>query len=143
LTWRTKLEANQSDPHKLWKMIDDLLGRGRIPASTAIDVEVFSRFFSEKVATKVRSSTADAPAPTFTRAPPGVSLGQFLPLTTDDVIDAVRRLPDKSSAADPMPTSVLKQTSDLSRHLSLNYLIARCPLVSFRQRSERRSSLQL
>ena len=94
------------------KSLDDLLGRGRIPASTAIDVEVFSRFFAEKVA-KVRSSTADAPAPTFTRAPPGVSLGQFQPLSTDDVIDAVRRLPDKSSAADPMPTSVLKQTADI------------------------------
>ena len=81
--WRSKLEANQSDPHKLWKLVDDLLGRGRVPASTAVDVEVFSRFFAEKVA-KVRSSTADAPAPTFTRALPGVSFGQFQPLTTVD-----------------------------------------------------------
>ena len=70
-------------------------------------------FFAEKVA-KVRSSTADAPAPTFTRAPPGVSFRQFRPLTTDDVTSAIRRLPDKTSSADPIPTSVLmKQTADV------------------------------
>jgi Reverse transcriptase (RNA-dependent DNA polymerase) len=38
---------------------------------------------------------------------------QFSLLTTDDVINAVQRLPDKSSAADPMPTSVFKQVVDL------------------------------
>jgi len=32
------------------------------------------------------------------------------------VVDAVRRLPDKSSAADPIPTNVLKQTVDLLVH---------------------------
>ena len=31
----------------------------------------------------------------------------------DDVINAVRRLPDKSSAADPIPTTVMKQVGDL------------------------------
>lgn len=34
-------------------------------------------------------------------------------MNVDDVIDAVRQLPDKSSATDPMPTSVLKQVVDL------------------------------
>ena len=70
--WRGKLEANQSDPHKLWKIVDDLLGRGREPVSSAIDAEVFNQFFTEKIA-KVRLSTTDAAALTFTRAPPGVS----------------------------------------------------------------------
>ena len=37
--------------------------------------------FTEKVA-KVRLSTADAPVPTFTRAPPGVSFRQFWPRAT-------------------------------------------------------------
>ena len=69
-------------------------------------------FFAEKIA-KVRLSTVDAPAPTFTRAPPGVSFWQFRPLTTDDVISAIRRLPVKTSAADPIPTSALKQTAHL------------------------------
>ena len=44
-------------------------------------------------------------------SPPGVSFRQFRPLTTDDVISSIRRLPDKTSAADPVPTSVLKQTA--------------------------------
>ena len=44
---------------------------------------------------------------------PGTSLQCFSPLTTDDVIDAVRRLPDKFSAADPILTSVLKQVIDI------------------------------
>jgi hypothetical protein len=37
----------------------------------------------------------------------------FSLLTTTDVVAAIRQLPDKSSAADPIPTSVLKQTADL------------------------------
>ena len=90
--------------------MNDLLGRGRSPANSAIDVEVFNQFFAEKVA-KVRFSTADAPA--FTRSPHGVSFQQFRSLTVDDVISAVRRLPDKLSAADPIPTSTLKQIVDV------------------------------
>ena len=40
-------------------------------------------------------------------------LDAFNPLNSCDVMDAIGRLPDKSSDADPMPTSVLKQTADL------------------------------
>ena len=43
----------------------------------------------------------------------GASFTAFSQLTTDDIITAVRRLPDKSSAADPIPTNVLKQVVDL------------------------------
>jgi len=45
--------------------------------------------------------------------PPGVCFQHFRPLTTDDVVNAIRRLPDKSSSADPVPTSVLKQIADI------------------------------
>jgi len=110
--WRSKLEADQFDPGKLWKSVDVLLGRGRIPASSHIDVETFNRFFVDKVE-KVRSNTKDAPPPTFSRVRSGVSFTTFSPLTIDDVIAAVRRLPDKSSAADSIPTNVLKQVADL------------------------------
>ena len=85
----------------LWSIVDDLLGRGRVPASSAIDVETFSRYFEEKVA-KVRSGTIDAPPPTFRQGRPDVSLHRFVLLTTDDVINGIRRLPDKHSAADPI-----------------------------------------
>ena len=110
--WRGKVEASQSDPRQLWRLVDSLLGRGRTPASAAIDVEAFSRFFAEKVA-GVRCKTADAPPPTFSQVRPGASFCRFSLLTTDDVISAVRQLPDKQSAADPIPTSVLKQIVDV------------------------------
>jgi len=42
-----------------------------------------------------------------------VAFRAFSPLTTDDVINAVRQLPDKFSAADSIQTSILKQTMDL------------------------------
>ena len=126
--------------------MDDLLGRGHTPASSAIDVDVFSQFFSEKVA-KVRSSTADAPAPAFTRAPHGVSFQQFRPLTVDDVISAVRRLPDKSSAADdPIPTSVLKQIVHVIAPFItelLNPSIQAGWPATFQPRSRRHLSLRL
>jgi len=110
--WRNKVEANESDPRQLWRLVDDLLGRGRVPASSAIDVETFNQFFADKVA-RVRATTSDAPPPTFSRVRPGTSFCSFSPLTTDDVMDAIRRLPDKQSAADPIPTSVLKQIADV------------------------------
>jgi len=83
-----------------------------VPASELIDVETFNRYFSEKVS-KVRSSTSGAASPTFSRSRPGVSFTAFSSVNVETVIDAVRQLPDKSSAADPMPTSVLKQVVDL------------------------------
>ena len=41
------------------------------------------------------------------------SFTAFSLLLIDDVISAVRRLPDKSSVADPILTNVLKQVADL------------------------------
>ena len=43
----------------------------------------------------------------------GSLLREFCPLSVDDVISSVRQLRDKSSAADPIPTYVLKQVIDL------------------------------
>jgi len=63
--------------------VDDRLGRGRVPASSAFDVETFNQFFADKVA-RVRTTTSDAPPPTFSRVRPGTSFRSFSPLTTDD-----------------------------------------------------------
>ena len=43
---RLKLTTDQSDPRKLWKSVDVLLGCGRVPASSAVDVEAFNQFFA-------------------------------------------------------------------------------------------------
>jgi len=43
----------------------------------------------------------------------GVSLRTLTSVSADDVIDAIRRLPDKCLAADPVPTYVMKRISDI------------------------------
>ena len=80
--------------------------------SSSIDVEIINQFFDDKVA-NVRSSTDNAPSPTFTQTAAGLTLNEFCTLSVDDVTSSVQQLPDKSSAADPIPTFVLKQTIDL------------------------------
>jgi len=42
-----------------------------------------------------------------------LKLNEFSTFSVDDVTSSVRQIPDKSSAADPIPTFVLKQTIDL------------------------------
>ena len=87
------------------------MGRGRVPSPDDIDADQFHRYFDEKVA-GVRSTTADAPPPSF---PPTsqASFCQFESVTADDVTAAVRALPDKSCALDPLPTAQLKAVVDL------------------------------
>jgi len=92
--------------------VDVLLGRGRLTANSASDVESFNRFFVERGA-KMQSSTSGSPPPIFRRAPSDVALRAFSPLATNDVINAVRRFPEKLSAADLIPTSIFKQIIDV------------------------------
>jgi hypothetical protein len=103
----TTVAADRGSPQKLWRSVDALLGRGRSPISSAIDIETFNKFFSDKVAA-VRSATDGANEPSYTNIRSDSSWSSFLEVTTADVVTAVHRLPDKISAADPIPVSVLK-----------------------------------
>jgi len=87
--WCDKIDAEQSDSRRLWNSLDTLLGRGRVPASSDIDVEAFNRFFVEKVA-RVRAGTSDAPPPLFSHVRPDTSFPVFSLVTIDDVIAAAR-----------------------------------------------------
>ena len=98
--WTEKVRSEKSCPHELWRSVNDLMGRGSTPASSTGD---FHRFMDDKVA-GVRASTDRAPPPQYTTAPTDCSLHHFTQLTTDDVVAAVRQLPDKQSATDPIPT---------------------------------------
>ena len=40
-----KLEASTLNPRRLWNTVNELLGRGRVPESSTIDVEAFQPFF--------------------------------------------------------------------------------------------------
>ena len=80
-------------------------------------MEEFSQFFHDKV-NAVRLNTGGAPQPSFSFVGPDKSLTSFTPVCTDNVITAIARLPDKSSAADPLPVSLMKQVSGMSRFLT-------------------------
>jgi len=89
-----------------------LLGRGSTPTSASVTADEAHSFFEAKVA-GVRASTEGAPPPSFSEAPSDCRLCDFSPLTLDDVIAAVRKLPDKQCASDPLPTRLLKDSVDL------------------------------
>ena len=113
--WRfVKCTCTESVAHCVTScsLVDRLLGRDRIPSASSVSVEEFQRFFDERVA-KVRANTQGETPASFTSVQQGVSLATFEPITTNDVILAVQRLPDKSSAADPLPTRIFKEVVDV------------------------------
>jgi len=75
------------------------MGRGRSPACSTIGASAFHRHFDDKVAA-VHASTSDAP-------------NDFRSVSVDDIVTAVRQLPDKQCASDPMPTRLLKENIDV------------------------------
>ena len=79
---------------------------------TSISANEHCHYFANKVET-VRRATANSSSPTFTRITSSSSLSTFRSTTADEVSSFIRQLPDKSSAAVPIPTSVLKDVADL------------------------------
>jgi len=110
--WLTKVDAEKSSPRRLWRSIDALLSRGRVPPCDDITADQFHWFFDDKVA-GVRLSTADGTPPTFEPMLSAASFCQFQPTSIDKVIDAVRDLPDKCCALDALPTRLLKAVVDV------------------------------
>ena len=88
------------------------MGRGRVPPSEAIGAAEFHRHFDAKVA-DICALTDSAPPPSFFSAPSGCTFVNFCSLTVDDVAAAIRLLPDKQCASDPIPTSLLKDCADV------------------------------
>jgi hypothetical protein len=105
--WKQKIDAEKSSPRQLWHSIDTLMGRGSTPECNTIDAQQFHDYFEAKVA-GVRAATVGAPSPSFTQPSSDVHLMTFTPVSVDEVAAAVRALPDKCCALDPLPTSTLK-----------------------------------
>jgi len=61
----------------------------------------------------MRASTADAPPPPFTAAPPGCEMWEFRPVTLADVTHAVQAMPDSQCSGDPVSTHDLKSSIDM------------------------------
>ena len=109
--WRSCMQSERSDPKRLWRSVDRLIGRGRLAASTSISANEYCHYFSNKV-DAVRRAAANSPPPTFTLITSSSSMSTFRSTTVDEVSSSIRRLPDKSSAANPIP-NVLKDVADL------------------------------
>jgi len=73
-----------------------------------ISVDDFSQFFCDKV-NLVLEKTAGALEPLFSSARHEASLSEFSAVLVSDVVAAILRLPDKSSIADVLPVSLMKQ----------------------------------
>ena len=108
--WSEKF-TTAANPRDMWSTVNRLLGRGS-RACDGVSAEELSTFFADKVK-RVQAATSGSPPPAFRPAPPGISFAEFEPLSPDDVAAAVARLPDKSSAVDPIPVTVLKNVADL------------------------------
>ena len=80
--WTGRIDAERSQPCRLRRSFDQLLGRGSAPEA---EIDVLHRFFDDKVAA-VRTATAGADAPQFTTAPVGCKLRLYTPVTAYDVI---------------------------------------------------------
>jgi hypothetical protein len=108
--WSNEFQSS-TDPRHIWSTVDRLLGRGH-RSDVSVSSDVLSDYFVDKVE-RIRASTSDAPQPTFSTVPDGVRLEAFSPFTVLEIEAAIARLPNKSSAADPLPTNLLKSVADL------------------------------
>jgi len=99
----------------VWQYFNGLLGRGRSPPPD-INASDLHRCIDEKVA-GVGAATSGADPPSFTSCPARSSFIAFRPVTTDDVSELVRTLPDKSCLSDPLPTWLSKNVDVLAPFL--------------------------
>ena len=138
--WRAKIDTEKSSLRQLWRSVDALLGRGRVPPVDAISAEQFHRFFDDKVAS-VRSSTAGAPPPLFQSTSVVASFQYFKPVimvmitgyhgyvimvhASYNMVAVVRVLPDKRcNASDPLLTNPLKAVVDIIAPFLTNLLFS-------------------
>jgi len=87
------------------------MGRGQVPLSQVLIAVDFHQYFDQKVA-DVLAPTEDASPTSFSVAPPDCKFIDFQPLTVEDVVSAIKSLPDKQCASDPM----LAPAERLRRH---------------------------
>jgi len=84
----------------------------KTPLPADIDAAQFHHFFDDKV-DGVRSTTSDAPPPSFSPNPSAALFNQFQSVTVNDVIAAVHALPDKTCALRRSSSNELQQSSSL------------------------------
>ena len=121
--WSEKVNSERNDPRRLWRSFDSLMGRGRSPVPPCVTAFDFHRFFESRFsATPLTSSVScdsspdSIPCSLSTVADTSVSvahLPEFRPVSISEVSLYLRRLRNKFSVCDPIPTNILKDCSDL------------------------------
>lgn len=110
--WSARVTSQHNSPRDLWRSVDSIMGRGRSPAPTSITADDLQTFFVDKIA-HVKAATAGNPSPSFSSAPADLVLSSFDKISEDSVLSILRGLPNKSSAFDALPVSLLKDCSDI------------------------------
>ncbi len=100
-----------SHPRELWQSMDRLLGRGRCQTHSSISANKLLEFFMKKASDVRNSSSNTASPPDFTSCVPNNFLNAFAEISIDSVLRAVKKLPNKSSANEILPVSILKDFS--------------------------------
>jgi len=115
-----KFDNKKSSPRQLWRSIDVLLGCGGVPSCDNIDAQQIHDYFDAK------SPEFDARSWCFATALHNIIVRcpfhRFDQVTIDTAVAAIRVLPYKSCALDPLLTPTLKFVNVFSR-LWLNYSI--------------------
>ena len=84
---------------------DALLGRRDAPVTGEIDPSTLHEFFDRKVEA-IRDATSQGASPSFLPVHTGCVLSQLGLVTVDDVVAAIRKLPDKQCSTDRRVSSL-------------------------------------
>ena len=114
------VSSNQSNPRKLWSIINSLLHRHLPSALPSQYVQrdlpnSFATFFSDKVR-KLHSnllSNSQSVTPHISSPVVPASLSEFKPATCDEIAKLISSSNDSYCELDPLPTSLLKKCSSI------------------------------
>lgn len=108
--WSDKISSCAGDSKRLWSRLKCLLSppESTVAAHSAGDL---ARHFSMKI-DRIRQSTAGFKQPLVSARCINTPLDSFTPVTAAEVAAIIRKSPSKQCVLDPMPTWLLKITSD-------------------------------
>lgn len=110
--WQSRIDSNVNTYCSLWQSVNSLMGRGRREPTQSLSADDFLDYFTSK-ASMARNHIANLDPPIFTQIDQNCIFTDFEELNNDDVLHFIRRLPNKFSTCDPIPTQLFKCCADL------------------------------
>ncbi len=110
--WSAKVTSDHHNPKRLWRHFNKILGRGSRKPCNSLSASDFMNHFISKV-DLARASTSNADPPSFSPSPVRSNFCEFSRVSSSTIAAAIRSLPNKHSACDPIPTNVLKDSLNL------------------------------